>query len=199
MTLSEKTKKILAKEFLFALGTVILFYGIIGIYTILENRNSAKVSEVRAELDTVTAYDALPYRLKLYKYIRDELPLQYTVAKELGPREDFLERIKKKAYANSVLFIVNWEKSEDIPLLNFDKLLAEDVNADLSGKYLNNVIIPLEDELYKVKSSFFNANYASNSKDRILYSLLFILFGLRYIFHATKWSLRQLRQPTQLN
>jgi hypothetical protein len=193
MNLTNRTKKILAKEFLFALGTVILFYSVIAICIILEKRNSEEISEIRSRLDTVTTYNALPYRLSLFKYIHDELPTQYTVAKELGLRKDFLEQIKYAPYAEDVRNIVQWESSKNINTSNIEELLEEDIIADLSGNYLNNILIPLEDKLSETNHSFFNSFYTSNKKDIILYVLVFVMFGLRYIFYATKWSLCQLK------
>lgn len=189
--MNKKTKRIVAREFLYVLGTVILWIVMMFVDNYFENKNSEKIQVVEGKLESITTYDALPFRLRVYHFLNKEKDT-YTFVRELGSRENFLEQVKNVYKAEKVFnFLKGWG---GIPVdeYKFYQNIKKDIEDQASETYLEEKIIPLEQQKYNLEQSFFN----SNTEDRqfgILWILIFMLFGLRYLIYATTWSVIQLR------
>lgn len=70
-------KKILAREFLFLLGTAILFFIILFFWIMLNDLNKDREYELENRIEELTEYEKLPYRLRVFYYINKDI-LKYS-------------------------------------------------------------------------------------------------------------------------
>lgn len=173
--MEKKVKKRFAREFLFIVALIALYFSCLLIWSLLIKANRESVSELNGKIESAS----MKYSRKLYDmfpdgYFKDEIELNDYVAlngiKEFTPyliEQGFFERDK------DVL---------DFYYFNYKK--------DSSNDYLN-VILPIEKELSETKSSFFHDRMTTYNMFTLLGICFFLLFILRYMVYGVIWSLNQ--------
>ena len=71
--MKQENKKIIAREFLFLLGTTILFFVILFIWIMLNEANNDKEYELNQKIEKLTEYEKLPFRLTVFYYINNDI------------------------------------------------------------------------------------------------------------------------------
>ncbi|HEU4496329.1 MAG TPA: hypothetical protein VFR70_04690 [Flavobacterium sp.] len=201
--MQKTTKKIIAREFLFLLGTTTLFFIALFIWIWLYERNYQSQNKLTSEIESLTSYEKLPYRLKIFYHLNNEV---YTSSSEkIVNRKEFISDLKDDTVA---LKIYNTLKLKDEP--NYQTVSVEDIQktTDPNAKqfliriakdkesetYLQKLAVK-EKELEEVKNSAFNGMGKDDEKAIILgLILLSIFFLLRYLVYAVRWSFRQLKE-----
>ena len=198
-------KKIIAREFLYLFGTVILTI-IISIVSIkISDLNFHKRSELKEKINNLTKREKLPYRLKIYYFLEREGIIN-TEDKYLK-RENFIATLKNEVKAGEIFdeyvfpnvdkhnyYEQNSDKSEkDLVEKAKRKFLLENANDNDSENYLLKIKIE-EDNLRHVKNSIFNSTDFLETA-RVCSIIIFSVFFLsRYIIYALKWSLKQMNE-----
>ncbi|WP_282035495.1 hypothetical protein [Saccharicrinis aurantiacus] len=181
--MNKKTKKIIAREFLFILGTAILFLLVV----FASYLNTEKQTKLETEIKNLTQSEKLPYRLYIYYYINDNI-LKGT-GKKISNPERFISILNKDSLRSSLIYDdIKSKGSIDISKENFLKRISDD---NESEKYYLSVLHPLENKLSRIKNSFLN------EVDNIIvygYSLLLIFFAIRYLIYMLFWSIKQLKE-----
>lgn len=201
--MQKTTKKIIAREFLYLLGTITVFFIVTLICSWLSERNFQEQNELKTEIQKLTEYQKLPYRLRTFYYINNGI--NKDPSEKWKKREKFISDMKVKRLALDIydfmkpkfdpnkLYEVISEKNAtekiDSSKRNFLTQIAKDKESE---SYLQKIILK-EKELEKVKNSVLNK---MGTKEAIILGviLLSIFFLLRYLIYATKWSIRQLKE-----
>lgn len=184
--MNKNTKKIIAREFLWALSSVILLLCCFFILDNIRHKNLRQIEKFESEIEKIKKFE--PYKsltdLVNYASSSDEIDSYVKNNKVLSKFEkqsllDYIATINSGKYKNDR--IVN----SKFPEFGFDKngLHKNFTKKDLKA-YRN-----YKKEIEKIKSSMYNDDILL-----ITFILLFFTFGIRYVFYATKWSLKQLRE-----
>jgi hypothetical protein len=185
-----KTKKIIAKEFLFLLGATILFFVVLFIWTMLHESNYNKTYVLKEKIEELTEYEKLPYRLKLLYYIKNEVTDDYGIKYNLEDSEKFISELKDKEQASEIYDYL--ERIGNVS--NTKEKYLEKISKDTESEKHLTELLTIEKELEKTKDSFFN-RYVGNNEILELGFMIFSMFFLfRYLIYGTKWSIKQLKE-----
>jgi hypothetical protein len=182
--MKEKVKKIIAREFLYSLSSLILFCGIFIMWNYINSNNNNSIESLNNEIELLKTEFNKPnneYLSGLFTYLESTDSLKIS-------EEKWLNKIK-----NSDL-----EKRRIFENLGGEKKLKakyEIWNIRVFGekeknKKLENEIKILEEKNGKLNNSFFNEKIIA--LDLFIFFLL-ILFGFRYLIYATSWSIKKLK------
>ncbi|MFC1784851.1 hypothetical protein ACFL0J_04395 [Candidatus Neomarinimicrobiota bacterium] len=179
-------KKTIAREFLILFGTTILFFillsGWYGLYTL----NNSKETKLTLQIDNLTLGKDSPYKLRIYyglnnyhgtSFDRDKLVLFLEEINARTVSDKYYDELKSR-YDN---FTVSKSK--------FRENILNDTRSDLE---LPN-ILSIEEKLKKIQISFFNDRIYGDGVVALGLILITLFFLFRYLYYATKWSIKQLR------
>ncbi|WP_439132514.1 hypothetical protein [Polaribacter sp.] len=199
MKINGKIKKVIAKEFLFLLGSIILSVLIFLIWSLLININQNKENDLIQKVDKLNKYKNLPYKLKMFHFLKNGVPNIYNEKHKLEEREQFIYKIKKREKSNQIYDFIKENGFLEIIKKDFyDKNLKEEdfynkiIKDTKSEKYLNEIKVS-EKELEKTKKSLFNKNIYNEEILGICLVVFSVFFILRYLIYGTKWSIKQLK------
>lgn len=190
--MNTKIKKIIAREFLWTLSSTIIFILTLLIWNKLHSKNLEEVQELESKIDKIVKFEPNSSLVKLYEkvisngtdnldgYIKDDSVLSKFDKKVI------LEYLATK-YANKYKDIV--ELNSKFPEFGFDK---NGFHRNFTKKQYEEYKIHL-DKLENAKSSSFNPSISNSQVELLILSFLFFFFGIRYLFYATKWSIKQLK------
>lgn len=180
--MNKKNKKIIASEFLYMLGAIIMFFLVYTIWIVLVHSNENKVSKIEQEIEKLKEVDYLT-------------PL-YSDPKKNGliePKTNFIEFTKITSTQIDSLYKYSLEKKVVSKLTSLTLFKSAWENYP---NYKIKLILLKEKKvlLKKLKESFFNDSIGTvelNWLGIIIFSLFFIL---RYLIQGTKWSMKQLKE-----
>ena len=203
--MNKRTKKIIAREFLFLLASIVLFFILFLIWTALnkssENKvktSTAKIEEIRSKIPSNKNVLAESFRLEL-----DTLVSRMTEAQESQESIQLVVDYYKQMYGIPE-FALNSK---------FEKIVSENRQKGISDKELEKVVenyrkdfianrtkydsnfaqlSKSKEDIENAENSFFYNSIQHNDLIKLIGIILSILFGLRYVFYGTKWSLKQL-------
>lgn len=188
-----KTKKIIAREFLWILSSTILFILTILAWDKLHFENNKQEVELELKIKEILNFEPHSTLCKLVdsyesivnfdEYIRNDKVLSKLDKQAIL---DYITTVNSGKYDS---FKILYSK---FPEFGFDK---NGFNKNFT-KEQYEVYKTYEDELENSKNSFFNSSVSND--DIVILFLLFLLlfFGTRYLFYATKWSIKQLREES---
>lgn len=180
------TKKIIAREFLWALTSVIILLFCFFILARIQQQKMTQIEKCESEIEKIKKFE--PYKsltdLVNYASSSDDIDSYIKDNKVLSKFEkqsllDYITTINSGKYNNDR--IVN----SKFPEFGFDKngLHKNFTKNDLEA-YRN-----YKKEIEKIKTSMYNYDILE-----LTFILLSFTFGIRYVFYATRWSLKQLRE-----
>ncbi len=199
--INTKIRKIIAREFLILLGTIILFlilffswYGLIEFNQNKEKKIESKIENVNKKIKK----KSIPLSQKEYdETIDNELTILinkgYTDKEILLFCEDLKLKyhIKKRPPLQLVDEYGIPFKTDNTSLPNTKE---NSISFDNKEYELNiSELKELRKELNKTKLSFFNENIYDR-EFRLGMILFLLFFPLRYLIYVTKWSIKQLRE-----
>lgn len=201
------TKKIIAREFLFLLTSIVLFFTLLLLWVFLEKTTDTKIITITEKIEQTT--NKLPSnKIVLIESFRSELD---TIVQKMTEDHESEENIQSVVnyfkdkygipeYALSAKFekmISETQKKETDykELMKIIKNYREDFNRNRE-KYDSNLaqLSKLKKELEAKKNSFFYKEIENNDLINLGVIIISFLFGFRYFFYATKWSLKQLKE-----
>lgn len=191
-----KIKRIIAREFLFVLGSTILFLILSFTYASIESNYDNRYNKIEEGLKEITErpYDELPYRLRIYHFLINEMG-EFEKVQKIENEERFIYALRNEDEAMSFFKLMEMQDRLNVDLDRYKNNISIDIENSESEGYLS-LRNSKEEELAGIKSSFFYSGPYTSVNDNIeliLVFLIFFLFGLRYLFYATTWSVKQLR------
>ncbi|MDD7913823.1 hypothetical protein [Polaribacter ponticola] len=189
MKINEKIKKVIAKEFLFLLGSVILSILILSIWSLFININQNKENELHRKVLKLKKYENSPYRLKIYYYLKNELYDDYNFKYKLEKDVIFLSKIKNNEKSNHVYDFI---KENGIMKITKEDFYSRILKDNESENHLSETVL-FQKKLYDTRNSFFNKSIDNEEILGICLTVFSIFFILRYLIYGTKWSIKQLK------
>lgn len=189
------TKKVIAREFLWLLSSAVIFFIILFLWLYLHDRNIKKVEKIDLELSSISNFEPhsslVEFENKFSNKDIKDLDLYIS-------SDSVLSKYNKKALLDYVA-IVNSRKYKNYREINskFKIFGFDDEGFHDNFKKHDFVLMKQKKyELDKIKKSFFNNNINEEDIFGLLIIILTISFGLRYVFYATKWSIKQLKEDS---
>jgi len=118
--MKDSNKKIFAREFLFLLGTIILFLVVFFAWVMLHNSNDAKESELKQKIENLSEHGKLPYRLRVFANINERI-----IKSSLGKMKDrakFISDLKDYEFASKTY---DYIKENDDVNISKEEFLTE--------------------------------------------------------------------------
>jgi len=189
--MNKQTKKIIAREFLWTLASFVLFLIIFYLWDSFHNKSLRQIEKIEEEKSKIEQFE--PYKslmaLVTYSesadnidsYIKDNVILSKFDKQVLL---DYIATINSGKYSN------NREVNSKFPEFGFDK----------SGLHKNFTEQDLEiyrnhkKDIENIQASFFYSSISGSDIFGLLFVILFFTFGIRYLFFAIKWSIKQLKE-----
>ncbi|SEA56142.1 hypothetical protein SAMN05443667_105252 [Flavobacterium gillisiae] len=184
--MKQTTKKIIAREFLFLLGTTVLYLLLILPWIFITESNQEKTYKIQRELESMTEIEKLPFRLKVIVKIADDSSVSTLLNyAELVPLLKSEEVTAESVYLELL-------KDKKITLTNpeFKREIEKDVDSE---KYLEKIII-LEKDVEARNKLFFNQSVDDEEAIALGIFIFSVLFPLRYLIYITKWSIKQIKE-----
>lgn len=186
-----ENKKIIAREFLYTLTSIILI-GIIAIVVVLYQNS---IDNVRNEISDMELKDTINYRLNIYnvtKRIKDNDTNNKYINEissfiKLDSRKEFIKSLKSEKISSKYFDITNETFEIGINKNQFLKRIIKDNN--FSEKKLKKLELLETKLIEKNKSIFSNDDFIVGAT--IFIFLLF--FPIRYLIYATSWSIKQIK------
>lgn len=169
-------KKIFAREFLFLIGTIIIFFLIFLIWYKLVQSNLK--NEININNEIVKLKNQLPEGQKFDKY---GIPIIENIY--IYENEEYSENELLQKYGNKL----------ETKIIEHGFLLKKTITFDESKAFLFKQK-ELNNQLEKIKRSVFNLKIGKNELLGIGLFLFLIFFIIRYIIYGTKWSIKQLKE-----
>ncbi|MDC0177601.1 hypothetical protein OAJ14_05580 [Polaribacter sp.] len=177
-------KKILAREFLYLLGSIILFLIIYGIWSWKYSAIKDKYGDTENILTEMIETDDVSYRVKVFHYLNQDYP-------------EFKEKYKN---INDFVFSISKDEVSEFWYNKLDErgLVQFDINY-FRSKIKDDTTFSEQSKKYqKLKARYDNSHnsiFSDYPKDLYIGYIIFILFfGLRYLIYSIKWSLNQLQK-----
>jgi hypothetical protein len=205
--MKKSTKKIIAREFLFLLSSIVLFFIVILIWNSLNNSSNKEVETISTEIENIKRIIpsneivlAESFRIEL-----DTIVLRMTNAMESEKSIQSVVDLYKEMYGipeyafNSKIENIILEKKQEGDTDKELKKIIENYKKEFDLKRTDQgknyeQLTKLKKELKNIKSSFFQNSIESAYIINLIAIILSILFGLRYIYYGTKWSVKQLKE-----
>lgn len=146
--MKQRSKKIIAREFLFLLGTSIFYFLLLFIWSSIKDSNQLKQLEIKNNIEQLTSYEKLPYRLRTFYYINNDIIKNHY--NKMTDSKKFISVIKDYDEAEKIYLYIKEKGTIGIDKSEFFKRITEDKESE---NYLTK-ILPLEKELSKLESSF---------------------------------------------
>jgi hypothetical protein len=185
-------KKIIAREFLIFIGSVILYFIINLSWNLIHKFNIEKIERNKSEINKIINYQPLQ---DLNKLVELNNNMQFTTEKELL---DQFPRLKKYSITSIRDFITTKNSGK---YFNENEMLSKfpEFGYNKEGFHPNfkksdfNLINQKRRELEKLENSFFSRKIENRNLIVLGIILFSLTFFMRYIFYAIKWSIKQLR------
>ena len=177
-------KKIIAREFLILIGSIIIFFFLFFVWIWLVDRNQEKEFKFESELSELTEFKKNPYRLRVYYFFKKEMD------KNLDNPYEFITELKDSSVIVEKYNYMKKENKIDIPFSDFrDNILID----NQSEKYLTKTQ-NIEEVIRETRQSFFNNSIYDDELLGLGFGLFSIFFLLRYLIYSIKWSFKQLKE-----
>ncbi|UII27641.1 hypothetical protein LVD15_04235 [Fulvivirga maritima] len=182
--MNKGSKKIIAREFLFIIGTCVVYIMLIVSWDILYRSNYRDREEINKQIDELIDFESLPYRLKVYYFIKENFSV------DMPGRIEFIGDLKDQTLA-----LKTYEYLKDNNKVNSseDQFLEKIHNDKESERYLVN-IQTLENQLKQNRENLFFKGVTEDMMILIAIYLIGIVFIFRYLIYATRWSIKQLKE-----
>jgi len=172
--MKNKRKKIIAREFLIFVSTLI-FVIIVGfLFKSLSQYSNSKVVQLEISKFRISATT-----LYLYDLVKEG---------EFNSKEDFVNYVEKNSIKDCYLKIKDGAFSSLSEFEKFVPAIAIESETEVSKK-----VLLIEKEIQRIENSFYY-NVNNNFLFKIALIFFSITFLLRYIYYAVKWSLRTLKE-----
>ena len=177
-------KKIIAREFLYLLGAVILFLIIFGIWSWKYSAIKDKYGDTENILTEMIVSDDVSYRVKVFDYLNQDYP-------------EFNEKFKN---INDFVFSISNDEVSEFWYNKVDErgLAQFDINTFRSFIKKDTTFSEQSKKYQKLKTRLDNSQNSIFSKQPEVLNIgaiIFILFfALRYLIYSIKWSLNQLQE-----
>lgn len=190
--MNKKTKKIIAREFLFLIGTIILLFSIFFCWIKLHEFNINNQEAIKKEMTKINSCELLT-TLRTFvlaansgKYKTEDEIMSKFPELHVYDRQVLREFVATK---NSGDFETEFELLSKFPEFGFDK---NGFYSKINKKdYL--LLQQKNNELNKLKDSFFSNKVDDDNFIALLIILPLITFLLRYLIYAIQWSVIQLK------
>jgi hypothetical protein len=190
--MKQKTKKIIAREFLILLGTAILFFIIVGGWSFLEYRNGEKEKKYENQITQIIEKTKNePLKLEVFHYFNTEV---YGSGK-IDNLNEFINADLSNEYTNGMYDLIENDTyhslkkpTEDLNKEEFYNKLKNDNNSKLILKEVE----PIYNRLVETQKSILHKNFIDT--EAIISILFFVFFITRYLIYTIKWSLIQLKK-----
>lgn len=189
--MNKQTKKIIAREFLWALASSVLFLIIFYLCDSLHSRNIRQIEKIEEEKFKIEQFEPYKSLIDLVNYTSSTEDIDsYIEENAILSKFDKQVLLDYVATINSGKYGNNRTVNSKFPEFGFDK----------NGFHKNFTRKDLETyrnykkEIEKIQASFFYRNSLNNNIFSLLLVILFFTFGIRYLFYATKWSIKQLKE-----
>ncbi|MFN2424710.1 MAG: hypothetical protein ABR572_13150 [Cryomorphaceae bacterium] len=181
-------KKVIAREFLVLLGSIIFFVLVVVFWNLMIEINRQKTNDVAQEMRELTKYEEMPYRLKTLYYMNKNFPINsYKIRRN---KENYIHKLKNKNFSSAVFYTLYQANSISVSVEEFQYKCLEDQESEWHLKNLRY--------FEKKSESLKNSLFAQNLKDETIFITALIIislsFLLRYIVYATIWSINQLKR-----
>lgn len=189
--MNTKIKKIIAREFLWTLSSTILFILTLFIWNKLHFKNNEQIVELELKIKELENFE--PHS-SLNKLLYSNTSIENL--DEYIRNNEVLSKLDKQAILDYIT-TVNSRKYDDFRILHSK---FPEFGFDKNGFHRNFTKEQHEeykiynDELENAKRSFFNSSIYDDDIILLVIFFLFFFFGIRYLFYATKWSIKQLRE-----
>jgi uncharacterized protein YpmS len=205
--MNKPTKKIIAREFLFLLASLILFFVLFLIWGALNKSSenkvktaTAKIEEIRNKMPSNKTVLAESFRIELDTLVSRMTKAQESQESIQSVVDYFKELYGIPEYALNSKFekIVSENRQKGVSDKELEKFvenyredfIANRTKYDSDFAQLSNS----KEDIENAENSFFHHSIQLNDWIKLIGIILSISFGLRYIFYGTKWSLKQLRE-----
>ncbi|WP_298512331.1 hypothetical protein [uncultured Kordia sp.] len=180
-------KKVIAREFLFLLGSTILFFATFFIWLYLGKINRDKQEKIQIEINQLKEYENMPYRLKVLLFVKENIDYENRKISSI----EFISSLKKDSLFAYNIFSLLKKHDNEITISKQD-FFRKIVKDNKSENYLKKISLQ-ENKLRHVQNSFFNNGISNREIEELIIIFVIIFFGIRYLFYATKWSLKQFK------
>ena len=172
--MKNKRKKIIAREFLIFVGTLIIVIVVGFLLKSLSEYSNSKVEQLEISKFRISAT-----MTDLYAIVKEG---------EFNSKEDFVNYVEKNSIKDCYSKIMDGAFPS---LSEFEKFVPE--YAIESKTEVSKKVLLIEEEIQGIENSFY---YNVNNDFLFIIALIFfsITFLLRYIYYAVKWSLRTLKE-----
>lgn len=174
--MKKSTKKIIAREFLFLIGTIIFFFLFYLILFKLVQSNSKNEKKIKNEI--VKLRNQLPEGQKFDEYGILMKKNIYIYKDEEYSKNELLQK-----YGNQL----------ESKIIEHGFVLKKTMTFEESKGFITKQK-ELNNKLEKIESSIFNMKIGYNELLGIGLILFLMFFILRYVVYGTKWSFKQLKE-----
>lgn len=211
-----QTKKIIAREFLILIVTALI--GLIGFlgtysYNYFKKSKTDNLNESIAEKNKIADSLIKPYNIKIGKqnwFFDKYFARVNREDAEFNTSDKLWNRLDNLAQEDSVKY--KWEKVWSKELISFmketgfqsgdsfnsfiiaNRITTDDFENHNRAKKLNREIGKLESEKEAITSKMLSANQQVAFGFKCFIVAVIVLFGIRYLFYAIRWSIKILRQ-----
>ena len=186
--MNKTIKKIFAREFLVLLCTVVVFIITTIVLLFISDSNDEKEWALKEQIHELTAPKEPPYRLNLYYYINEELIGPYGEGK-IEDRESFISALHSDKEYTSHLYDWMLQKGYrgNTTKAEYLERIIEDTDSE---KYLEQ-LMKVE---YELKDTEKSLDFGDDQDVvALMVSLFSFTFLLRYLYYATRWSVKELK------
>lgn len=178
--MSNTSKKLVAREFLILLSSVILFLIISSIFLFIDSKRTESLEQYQTELAHLKSTDRLPYRLKI-AFILGENWEGYE-----HDQRRIIQKLKSNINLDKVYAALVENKLIFITFREFKKNINSDKDSE---RYLSEIEL-LETN---IEAKEYQINENKDFIQQLGISLLLIIYPLRMLFYTTKWSIKTLK------
>lgn len=188
-------QKVIAREFLFLLGSMFLFPIIFFSWSNLSDSNQDIERKLENKIKSMTEieFSEVPYTIRIFLAIDENQNNFHVKLKTNEFRKDIMEfvsEINKNPEKLNETYSYIYDNYHNTGFSHTKDSFIERIKNDKKSEEYIFQINKTEDELKEIRGSFFNNSI--NIKWIVL-AIFLILFILRYIIHMTKWSVSQLK------
>jgi hypothetical protein len=176
--MKKTSRKIIAREFLFLLGTTVLFFVILFVWISLNESNYDKRNEIETEIEKFKK-NSQSENEELLKLVYDKLTTKATYDEFVFDFKESLE-LQKLSYS---------KLETDVDFETFLKDALGEDEIEKATEFMN-----LEKKLQQTESSIFNDSVDIDESIGLGMTLFSIFFIFRYLIYGTKWSITQLKE-----
>lgn len=203
-----KPKKIIAREFLYFLGTLLflaIIYGCFLIYNVYQENRIVKIgNDISLLNNQYHIFLSRPLKVKNKDITQDKLDdfanfitenpnattkYVYELIPELNNDSMLLQSLADYA-ATTAAHKYKYKKEQNVKFPEFFVIQQTDID---SIEYFQSKIEPLRNDEAKAKDDILSKSETENYISTISLWVFILTFVLRYLVYATKWSIRTIK------